>query len=78
MRSLPPLPLEPSPGIYRHYKGQLYRVRCLARHSETQEVLVIYDALYGDYGRWVRPQVMFMETVQVDGFTVPRFTREAD
>ena len=72
---LPPLPDEPKPGLYRHYKGNPYRVIGLARHSETQEVLVIYDALYGEHGRWVRPAAMFVETVEIDGGRVPRFAR---
>lgn len=72
--ALPPLPAEPKPGRYRHYKGNEYRVHHLARHSETQEVLVVYQLLYGDFGFWVRPQTMFTETVTLaDGTTVPRF-----
>ena len=63
----------PRPGIYRHYKGNNYRAVCLARHSETREVLVIYDALYGERGRWARPAAMFAETVEVEGKPVPRF-----
>jgi len=70
---LPPLPAEPRPGRYRHYKGNEYRVHHLARHSETQEVLVVYQMLYGDHGFWVRPQAMFAETVEVNGRLVPRF-----
>lgn len=50
----------------------------LARHSETLEVLVVYDALYGERGRWVRPAAMFMETVELGGRRVPRFERVAD
>lgn len=60
-------------GLYRHYKGREYRVFGLARHSETEEPLVLYQALYGDYGLWVRPLAMFLETVEVDGETLPRF-----
>ena len=71
---LPPLPAEPRPGRYRHYKGNPYRVVGLARHSETQEVLVVYQALYGEFGLWVRPAAMFVETVALaDGKCVPRF-----
>jgi hypothetical protein len=78
MSELPPLPVEPSPGLYRHYKGNDYRVVSLARHSETLEALVVYDALYGDLGRWVRPAAMFVETVEVSGKRVPRFARIGD
>lgn len=60
-------------GLYRHYKGQQYRVLGVARHSETEEELVIYQALYGEYGLWARPLSMFCESVQVDGEQVPRF-----
>ena len=70
---LPPLPSEPRPGLYRHYKGNPYRVHHLARHSETQEVLVVYQMLYGDHGYWIRPQAMFIETVEINGQRVPRF-----
>jgi hypothetical protein len=62
-----------SPGLYRHYKGQLYQVWQLARHSETREWLVVYQALYGDYGWWVRPATMFGEEVDVAGQRQPRF-----
>lgn len=61
------------PGLYRHYKGAQYRVFGVARHSETEEELVVYQALYGDFGLWVRPLEMFAETVEVDGRQVPRF-----
>lgn len=60
-------------GIYRHYKGNLYEVLELARHSETEQELVVYRALYGDYGVWVRPLAMFVETVQTEQGEVPRF-----
>ena len=73
MTNLPPLPAEPRPGLYRHYKGNDYRVIGLARHSETGQVLVIYDALYGERGRWVRPAAMFSERVEHGGRTVARF-----
>ena len=60
-------------GIYRHYKGNLYQVLHTARHSETEEELVVYRCLYGEYGVWVRPIGMFDEMVTVDGKEVPRF-----
>ena len=62
-------------GIYRHYKGKLYRVLHIARHSETEEQLVIYQALYDDYGIWARPFSTFMEDVQMpDDTWAPRFS----
>ncbi|MEO6245312.1 MAG: DUF1653 domain-containing protein [Opitutaceae bacterium] len=71
---LSPLPAEPRPGRYRHYKGNEYRVHHLARHSETQEVLVVYQLLYGDHSFWVRPALMFSEIVTLaDGTRTPRF-----
>ncbi|HZJ94876.1 MAG TPA: DUF1653 domain-containing protein [Thiopseudomonas sp.] len=60
-------------GIYEHYKGQQYRVIGVARHSETEDVLVVYQALYGARGLWVRPLTMFLETVEVEGVQQPRF-----
>jgi hypothetical protein len=69
--------LRPVPGIYRHYKGQTYEVLGVAHHSETEEPLVVYRALYGDYGLWVRPLDMFVETVEVQGEPVRRFELEA-
>ncbi|MDO4897527.1 MAG: DUF1653 domain-containing protein [Moraxella sp.] len=60
-------------GIYRHYKGNLYQVLHTARHSETEETLVVYRALYGEYGVWVRPLAMFCESITIDGKTLPRF-----
>jgi hypothetical protein len=61
-------------GIYRHYKGNLYQVIEVATHSETEEQLVVYRTLYGDYSMWVRPLEMFEESIQVDGQEVARFT----
>ena len=60
-------------GIYRHYKGSLYQVMHTAQHSETEESLVVYRCLYGEYGVWVRPLAMFTETVSVEGQDIPRF-----
>lgn len=61
------------PGRYRHYKGNFYEVIDIARHSETEEELVVYRKLYDDHSLWVRPLGMFLENVQVDGRSVPRF-----
>lgn len=66
----------PIAGIYRHYKGALYEVKGTAQHSENGDALVIYRALYGEYGLWVRPLTMFNETVEKDGQTQPRFALE--
>ena len=71
--SLRALPAEPRPGRYRHYKGNDYRVVGIARHSETLEPLVVYQALYGERGLWVRPAAMFVETVEYRGEKVSRF-----
>ena len=62
------------PGRYRHFKGNEYEVLGVARHSETQEELVVYRALYGDFSIWVRPVSMWNETVERDGKTFRRFT----
>ena len=61
------------PGRYRHYKGNDYEVLGVARHSETEEEYVIYRALYGEGGLWIRPKKMFLESVWVDGSVQPRF-----
>ena len=61
------------PGRYRHFKGGEYEVLATALHSETLEPMVIYRALYGEKGLWVRPASMFLETVERDGQTFPRF-----
>ena len=62
-----------SQGIYRHYKGNLYQVLHTAQHSETEEALVVYRCLYGEYGVWVRPLSLFSETITRDGQQIPRF-----
>ncbi len=62
------------PGKYRHYKNLNYEVIGIARHSETLEKLVIYKALYGEKGFWVRPLEMFTELVEVNGISQPRFS----
>ena len=61
------------PGKYRHFKGNEYEVLYLAKHTETGEDLVVYRALYGDYGIWCRPTTMWNETVERDGKTYKRF-----
>ena len=63
------------PGRYRHYKGQDYEVLGTAKHSETEEEFVVYRALYGERGLWIRPVAMFSEMIQVEGKQVPRFLR---
>ena len=63
------------PGRYRHFKGNEYEVLCVARHSETTEPMVVYRALYGKGGVWVRPAAMWNETVERGGNTFRRFTR---
>ncbi|HPT68321.1 MAG TPA: DUF1653 domain-containing protein [Bacillota bacterium] len=60
-------------GRYQHYKGNLYQVLGLAKHSETLEEYVVYQALYGEKQLWIRPKDMFLESVEVDGKLVPRF-----
>ena len=62
------------PGVYRHYKGNHYQVLYSAKHSETLEDMVVYQALYGEYGIWVRPASMWNETVDYQGKQVKRFT----
>ena len=61
-------------GRYRHFKGNEYRVLHIAKHSETLEPMVVYQALYGEYGIWVRPASMWNEIVERDGKTYRRFT----
>ena len=60
-------------GKYEHYKGKPYRVLAVAKHSETLEEMVVYQQEYGEKGIWVRPKEMFLETVVVEGKTIPRF-----
>jgi hypothetical protein len=68
----PPLVVTP-PGLYRHYKGNMYRVEGTVRHSETLEPMTLYRALYGEQGLWVRPAAMFEEDVLIDGVRQARF-----
>ena len=65
--------MELKAGIYRHFKGNEYRVTGVAKHSETQEEFVVYQALYGDHSLWVRSLKMFTEEVEKDGYKGPRF-----
>lgn len=74
MSDLPPLPAAPT-GRYRHYKGGEYELLGVVRHSETLEALVLYRALYGEAGLWVRPYAMFFEDVDINGRRIPRFAR---
>jgi len=76
-----PLPALGGPiatGLYRHYKGGRYEVLGLARHSESLEVMVLYRALYGEQGLWVRPRAMFEGQVVVGAGRVARFARLVD
>lgn len=61
------------PGIYRHFKGNLYQVLFCAQHSEDLSYMVVYRALYGQRGLWVRPAAMWTEMVERDGKQMPRF-----
>ena len=61
------------PGRYRHYKGNEYQVIDCARHTETEEEFVVYRALYGERGLWIRPKAMFVESVTIEGATTHRF-----
>ena len=65
-------------GKYRHFKGMEYEVIGVAKHSETLEPMVVYRALYGEGGLWVRPATMWQETVTREGVTAPRFTYIGD
>ncbi|MBP3409762.1 MAG: DUF1653 domain-containing protein [Clostridia bacterium] len=64
---------ELKPGVYRHFKGNLYRLITVARHSETLEEMVVYQALYGEGGYWVRPAAMWNEVITKAEYTGPRF-----
>ena len=66
------------PGKYRHFKGNEYEVIGTAKHSATMEEMVVYRALYGEFGLWVRPASMWEETVERDGKTYQRFTYIGD
>lgn len=68
--------MELKPGIYRHFKGNRYELLGIAKHSETLEPMVVYRAMYADYGLWVRPAAMWLETVERDGYSGPRFVYE--
>ena len=63
------------PGRYRHFKGNEYEVLDIAQHSETEEPMVVYRALYGKHGLWVRPAEMWLEKVERDVYVFRRFTR---
>ena len=65
--------MKPQKGIYKHFKGNKYELLEIATHSETLEQMVVYRALYGEGGVWVRPLSMWKEQVEVDGKFVPRF-----
>ena len=70
--------MELKPGKYRHFKGKEYELIGIATHSETLEPMVVYRALYGDHGLWVRPAAMWTEHVERDGYAGPRFYRTDD
>ena len=65
-------------GVYRHFKGNLYELVDVARHSETLEDMVVYRALYGERGLWARPAAMWGEIVEHQGQQTPRFTYIAE
>jgi hypothetical protein len=73
-----PTLIETPTGLYRHYKGGMYRVLGTVRHSETLEPMTLYQALYGQQGLWVRPAAMFSEVVDIAGQLQPRFSRVGD
>ena len=68
--------MEIKPGIYRHFKGNRYEVIGMAKHSETMEPMVVYRALYGEGGLWVRPASMWNEIVDKPNYHGPRFLQE--
>ena len=70
--------MELTKGRYKHYKGLYYEVLDTARHSETEEWMVVYKTLYGDFSTWVRPFEMFTSSVEVDGVMVERFSKVDD
>lgn len=70
--------MELKKGIYRHFKGNRYRLLYVAKHSETLEPMVVYQALYGEQGIWVRPAHMWTEQVDRPGYSGPRFRLEQD
>jgi len=70
--------MELEKGLYQHYKGNMYEVYTTAQHSETEEWMVVYKALYGEEGMWVRPYEMFVELVEVDGQMIERFKKLDD
>ena len=72
------LPMELKPGLYRHFKGNLYQLIDIANHSETLEPMVVYKALYGERKLWVRPAAMWNEIVDKDGYHGPRFQYVGD
>lgn len=67
-----------TPGIYQHFKGNQYQVVEIARHSESLDEHVVYKALYGEFGLWIRPLSMFAETIERDGKRIERFRRISD
>ena len=67
--------MELKPGRYRHFKGKEYQLLGVATHSETGEPMIVYRALYGEGGLWVRPAAMWSETVEREGYSGPRFVR---
>ena len=73
------LQIQPPPkGRYRHFKGQEYQLVDVARHSETEEWMVIYKPLYGEEALWIRPLTLFLDWVERDGKYQPRFQKIAD